>query len=255
MMRWPVTALVLLLAVASGRASAGSGTVTDVRVRATASGVSVHAREVPRGEVLRALATELSVEVRGHARVDERVTVALDDAPLPEALRGVLGAQSFLVHYGPDARPRTIELLGAGAEVALQPPPEMAEDAEGTPGNAPSMPGSRRRYPIDGRLAGAMGTDAASFDELLGFAVGTTDPSLQRAAVARGLGILEHEPELRAVLLSIAQRSPQLLARYAVAAAGDGADAFVGTVAGVIGDPARTQGDAVRREIRALTSR
>jgi hypothetical protein len=248
------TALVLLLALGGGRASAG--TEPEVaRVRATASGVSVQAHEVPRGEVLRALATEMAVEVRGRARVDERITVRFDEVPLPEALRNVLGSQSFLVRYGPDGRPRAIELLGAGTEVMLEPPPEMASDAEGTPGNAPSMPGARRAYPIDGRLAGAMGADTASFDDLLGFAVRTSDPSLQRAAIVRGLSILEHEPELRAVLLSIAQRAPGQLARYAVAAAGDGAEAFVGTVAGAIGDGARTQADAVRREVRVLNAR
>lgn len=251
-----VTALVLLLLPASGRTSVGSDNASRVRVQATASGVSVQAREAPRGDVLRALAAELALEVRGRARIDEPITVAFDDAPLPEALRRVLGAQSFLVRYGPDARPSVVELLGGGADVTLAPPPEAAEDAEGTPGNAPSLPGSRRPYPIDGRLAGALGSEQASFDQLFGLAARTGDAQLQRAAVERGLGILAREPELRAAMLSmVSQSSPRLLARYVIAAAGDGAEGLVGTIAVALGDPARSRADLVVREVRALSGR
>lgn len=258
MIRVVTTALVLLLALASGGASASSEPAAGGRLRvdATASGISVRAHEAPRGEVLRALASEVSIEVRGEVLVDDRITLSLDGASLPDALRRVLGTQSFLVRYGPDERPSAVEILGAGQEVSFAPPPASPADLEGTPGNAPGLPGTRRRYPIAGPLAGAMGTDEASFDDLLGFASRTGDPQLQRAAVERGLGILEREPELKASLHSVVQQSPpRVLARYLVAAAGPGAEALAGTIVAAVGAPSGGKGDAVLREVRALRPR
>jgi len=256
--RVAITALVLLLALASGRASASSDSAAGGRLRvdATASGISVRAHEAPRGEVLRALASEVAVEVRGDVLVDDRITLSLDDATLPDALRRVLGTQSFLVHYGADGSPGTVEILGAGEAVRFAPPPAAAEDLEGTPGNAPGLPGTRRRYPIAGPLAGAMGTDEASFDDLLGFAARTGDRQLQRAAVERGLGILESEPELKTSLHSVVQQSPpSVLARYLVAAAGPGAEGLAGTIVTAVGAAPGGKGDAVLRELRALKPR
>jgi hypothetical protein len=253
-----VTALVLLLALASGGAGASSEPAAGGRLRvdATASGISVRAHEAPRGEVLRALASEVSIVVRGEVLVDDRITLSLDEAPLPDALRRVLGTQSFLVHYDAGGRPASVEILGAGTDVTVAPPPEATEDLEGTPDNAPGMPGTRRRYPIAGPLAGAMGKDEASFDDLLGFAARTSDRQLQRAAVERGLGILEREPELKASLHSVVQQSPpSVLARYLVAAAGPGAEELAGTIVAAVGAPPGGKGDAVLREVRALKSR
>lgn len=250
------TALVLLLAAAGGGASASSDPAESLRVDATASGISVRARAAPRGEVLRVLASETAIEVRGQVLVDDRITLSLDDASLPDALRRVLGAQSFLVHYGPEGRPVAVEVLGAGADVAHLTPPEPDEDVEGTPGNAPGMPGTRRRYPIAGPLAGAMGSDEASFDDLFGFAARTSDRELQRAAVERGLGILEREPELEASLRSVVQQSPpSVLARYLVSAAGAGAEGLAGAIVAAVGAPPGGKGDAVLREVRALKGR
>lgn len=258
MRRVVTTALVLLLALASGGASASSEPAAGGRLRvdATASGISVRAHEAPRGEVLRALASEVSIAVRGEVLVDDRITLSLDEAALPDALRRVLGTQSFLVHYDTDGRPRSVEILGAGTDVTFAASPEVAEDLEGTSGNAPGLPGTRRRYPIAGPLAGAMGTEEASFDDLLGFAARTGDPQLQRAAVERGLGILEREPELKASLHSVVQQSPpRVLARYLVAAAGPGAEGLAGTIVTAVGAAPGGKGDAVLREVRALKPR
>jgi hypothetical protein len=252
--RTPIAALVLLLAVAGGGAGA------EPVVRASASRVTLDVRDLPRAELLRALAAASGFELRGTVEDDAPVTVRVDDEPLPDALRRVLGEQSFLVSYGAGGAPRVVELLGASGERVVatsasapaEPSAEAPARVSNEAGGAPPLPGSRRPHPVNGRVAGALGKQEASFDELVALAARTDDAALRRAAVEQGLAVLQAEPELReAVLATVNRAPPQILARYVVVAAGPRAEALAASIAEAIGPRGRDKAAAVIRAVRA----
>ena len=113
------------------------------------------------------------------------VTAEFDDVPLAEALERLLGDQNFVLAYGRGDRLRAIKLLGgplAPIKVAVTPPPvpEVAPPKSDVPqprdpGGAVAMLDGHPAVPISGRLAQALGTDAASFRQLFDAAAHNAD--------------------------------------------------------------------------------
>jgi hypothetical protein len=246
-------------------ASPADGAAEPVAVRATATGLSIRAEHAPLEEVLREIAAETGMEVQGGLRSDPEVTVDFEAASFPEAFRRILGDQSFVLIYGSAGRPRAVPLLGSRARTwatgggagAAGARPDGDAPAADSSANAPPMPGSIHRHPVDGRLARALGSSTGSFNELIEIAAKTDDLALRRDALARGIGILDAEPELRgAILATVRQSSTDQLARYLVFAAGPRAGSVAAAIAEVVGEgEPRERANAVVRQIELMERR
>jgi hypothetical protein len=231
-------------------------------VQASETGLSVRASRVSLAEVLRAISTETGIDVRGELRSDPDVDVAFGELPFSEAFRRLLGGQSFLLLYGEGARPVAVELVGSGpaaeALVAAAPPAARVARGDGPADdsvspNAPPMPGSERRHPIEGRLARALRAPDGSFNDLIALAARTEDGGLRKEALRRTLGILEAEPELKVSLLATVERSSDdQLAKYLIWAAGPRAEVVASALAEVVAGEARGRADKVVRQIRLI---
>ena len=129
--------MVVLLVMATRPLPVAATEPSPPVVRLSRDLLTVHVRAMPMKELLARLERESGATIRG--TVPERtVTADLVEAPLPDALNGILGAQSFMLTYGSGGTLQAIELLDAGTV----PAPTPAPPAE--PGGNPS----RRRRPL-----------------------------------------------------------------------------------------------------------
>ncbi|MEW6268536.1 MAG: hypothetical protein AB1689_04470, partial [Thermodesulfobacteriota bacterium] len=225
-------------------------------VQVTADGIALDVREAPRGDVLRLLAEKTRTDVRGRLADDRPITAKIERASLEEAVRRVLGDQSFLLVYPAGGLTGSLELLGSSGETFTVDVPGSApgrDEERAAAGDAPPMPGSLRAHPVGGRLSRVLGKSSASFNDLVELASSTDDAALQRAAVEGGLRILDAEPELRTAVLGTVQAfPPEKLARYLVVSMGPRAAGVADAIAQSVGAGGRAKAEAVVREVRAL---
>ena len=108
--------LALLALVLTG-VPAGAATPPGVEYRDDR--VTVHAEQVPRADVLAAIARATGAELRGQVIDAGDLTIVFDAVPLGDALHRVLGTQSFTVTYGEGARVRVRLVMGMAVKSLL----------------------------------------------------------------------------------------------------------------------------------------
>jgi hypothetical protein len=131
------------------------------------------------------------------------VTATFVDLPVREGLERLLGAQNFALRYGVGGRLTGIDLGDRPEDPRPPPPPAVVERTE-TAGPAPVMLPRRflrhRPLPVPERLAEALGSDTASFEQLFDTATLHDDGVVRMQAMQVTLSALERERNLRRAL-------------------------------------------------------
>jgi len=208
-------ALVALLAGTPAGADSGAVSYGDGRVTA-------HLQQAELGSVLDELARQTHLDIRGRPTPPAPVTIRLDRVPLEQALERLLAGHSFTFTYGV-AGLKGVRLFG-GSELAAErtiPPGAPGWTEPAPPEASGSLAASHRPVAIGGRLARALGSEQASFSDIVGVAFQGTDTRVRADALRVAFRILQTEPELYAdVVHTVGAFDDRALANWLAKAAG-----------------------------------
>jgi len=169
--------------------------------------LSVRLTEVPLEEVMADLEQASGAEVHGTVRPSRDVSAEFYDVPLVEALYRLLGGQNFVLVYGKGEHLRAVELLGgpqALIRTSAAPGPAPAVATSGVPrdpGGAVAALDGHPPVSVSGRLAQALGTEAATFRQLFDVASHNEDAAVRAEAMRAFIRALDAEPEFRELVL------------------------------------------------------
>ena len=183
--------------------------------------VSLDVRDVGLDVVLKAIAKESGAELVGAPRTDRTITIALQEAPMAEALERLVGAQNFTLKYDEGGKLKVIELRGDQLAAEKPKPVEPGPTAEGntTPPKWYAFYKAFDRsetFPISGDLRKATGREEASYDFLGNTAIGDKDPKIRAAALRAIMKQLDQDPDMKAsVVASLTAMTDTELAAFA----------------------------------------
>jgi hypothetical protein len=232
----------------------------DDRLTANVSQMSVHA-------LLSEIGRQSGARVRMEGVADRDVSARFAGLPLPEALRRILGEENFTLVYGRTraasgepggAGLREIQVFGDGGTgvtpqrlaAAAQPPPTVAggqADANTVIAGGVMAQLSRVlenhgdiQLPPGSSLAATLGSEQASFQQLIGVAMRDGDRALRREAAEVLAGVFDSDPEARALLAAPgdAALDPEVIASFVRASGGPNAEEFLGDMAQRLRTPA-----------------
>ena len=173
--------------------------------------LSVRLVEAPLEQVMADLGQASGADVFGTLGQRRDVSAEFDDVPLVEALQRLLGDQNFVLEYGRGDRLRAIKLVGgplAPIKIAVTsaPVPNVAPPTSGVPrardpGGAVAMLDGHSAIPISGRLAQALGTNAATLRQLFDAAAHNADATVRAEAMRAFMRGLDAEPAFRELVL------------------------------------------------------
>jgi len=203
--RGPVAALALLAGLAVTLAQGSEGDAERV-VRYANDQLTVRLARAPVGEVLDEIGRTSGAEIRGQPNPRE-VSAEFEDVPLPDALHRLLGNQNFTLKYGEKGRLVAIDLLGGPATAPASITPAGARPSSTTMPTPPpqNLQEALRRHPpvpVTGALATALGTNAASVDQLLNTVLHHDDAGVRQEALRATLNAVESDAALRGSLLA-----------------------------------------------------
>jgi hypothetical protein len=202
--RWRDVLLVLAGVVMLGTVRAEDDAARVVRYENDT--LSVKLDKVPVSDVLDELSRASGAEIRGQANGRE-VSAEFDAVPLQEALHRLLGDQNFALVYGDGGKLKAVKLLGgpAGAPVvatAARQTPPAAGVVNPDPGALLRLFANQSPVPVSGRLAQALGTENASFQQLMETGMHNEDAGVRAEAVRAGLQGIERDANLRSAVLN-----------------------------------------------------
>lgn len=213
--------------------------------------------DVPAGDAVRQLAVACRVRVAGDVDRDLRVSAALDDVAVDEALARIVGRSSFVVVYR-DGRPVSVTVVSAARTTrrieAIAPEPEPPVAA--VPAAGPAAWGSALKdgtaIVLDPKLQKVLGTERATFAELLGVAYGDPRQAARRWALRLAMRTIERDPAILGRLFQpLEGMDARRIAASARAVGGPDAEHAVRAAANKLRDPAlRARADEVLRELR-----
>jgi hypothetical protein len=248
-----IRAAALVLTVALSVPLAGAGRLV---VRYEQDRLTLEVERTPVADVLAELARQSGAEVRGEVASAGEVTLSYERLPLPEALHRLVGAQNFALIYGEHGRLRVIEFLGAAkAKVAQPVRAGPVSPAPAAPGDDPilALLNGHGPFPVSGALAAALGTEQASFSQLLDTLLRGDDPGLRAEAARVAVEGLDADAALAgAVAQRLVTVDDDALSAMLRGAAGDRAAEIARQVAAHASTPAlRSKAQAVLRRIHA----
>jgi hypothetical protein len=235
--RWQAALLGLLAAVLLGTVHADDQAPGRV-VRYEDDRLSVKLDKVPVSDVLDELSKVSGAEIRGQANGGD-VTAEFDAVPLSEALHRLLGDQNFALVYGDSGKLKAVKLLGGPQQA---PPPGVAtagvrpqpSPAAGTndPGTILRLFASQSPVAVTGRLAQTLGSETATFQQLMEAGMHNEDAGIRAEAVRAGLQGIERDANLRtAVLNTVNAMDDAQLGEFVRGMAGERAEEFMMHVA------------------------
>lgn len=262
MMRSRLAAIPIACLLAGGWAHATDAPPRVVEFKSDR--ITVHAEQVPVGDILDEIKRQSGADIRGDAPRERQVSTTFDKLPTQEALERLLGAQNFALTYGAEGNLVLIDLKGAPEEKRALPATAAAAPEDGGPRTASDYAPQgwwdmRRAFddrgkeiPVSGALAKLLGSDKTSFEILVQAAYGLDDPALRAEARRASLRALERDPALRdALLQGLAAMDDGALATYARAACRDRALEFMKGLARDTENPdLRARARAIMRRVR-----
>ncbi len=102
--------------------------------------LTVHMKDVPVTEAVRALEVATGADVRGKVPDEGAVSIDLDAAPLHEALGRIFGERNFSIIYRGDGQPAAIELFGGPLAAATRPATAPAAGPAAARDDSPGWP-------------------------------------------------------------------------------------------------------------------
>ena len=215
-MRRPLAAPLVVLLVA-GAAPARPRDVPRLVVHDHA--VSAKLDGVPLAAALTRLATQAGAELVGQPAEPRDVTLRMRRVPVDEALKRLLGAQSFTLTYDADGGLKRIRLGG----VAVAAAPVQVVPAAGTgdpaadPARVAAQEAGRRvgqflnspdPVPVTGRLAQLLGTDEATMAQVMHVALKSEDRRVREQARRIMVEEMAADAEMRAALATTVNGLP-----------------------------------------------
>lgn len=206
--RYTMTKYANLWIIVTLLAGASRADAKVARVEVSRDAVVIEGEGLSAQDAIAALSEAAGVELHGTANRERIRTLAIRAANLDQALRRLLGGQSFAVRYGVDGAPRRIDLLDAGVGEASASSTTAAPQGL-RPGAGPAQ---------------ALGTEQPRLDELLRAVVAQPDTAVRAHALQAIAGALENEPAFAATVLDVLQAlDDDALAQQLEAIAGDDA--------------------------------
>jgi len=228
----------------------------DDRLTADVSHMSVHA-------LLAEIGRQSGARIRMEGVADREVSAHFARLPLADALRRILGEENFTLVYGRNtgsaagsARLREIQVFGDGrtgvttARLGSGGSPPPAAGAAGDPSIAAGgmmMQLSRVlekhgeiQLPPGSSLAATLGSERASFHQLVGLAMRDGDRQLRAEAAEVLAGVFDSDPDAHALLAAPgdAALDPEMIASFVRASGGPHAEEFLGDIAQHLRTPA-----------------
>lgn len=256
MQRWVALALVLGICravPATPTPEPGAAPVKQV-VRYEDDRVTVALENAPLDAVLRDLAAQSGAELVGTPREPGTRTLSFERAPVKEALERLLGEQNFTLRYDQTGKLKTIDLRGE--QEALRRPAEAPLSADAPPASKQHAfwQAFERKEPValNGELARTFQTDEIGMDHLGTNAIAQDDPRVRRAAVRAIVEALQQDPDMRdRVLDAVGAMSDGELAAFARSTSHHRAEDLVRNVLRETQDrELRERARAVLRELR-----
>jgi hypothetical protein len=244
-------AAVLLTLPFVASVAADTRIVPQVVVRDDA--VTAKLDEVPLSAVLAGLADATGAEITGDVANPHDVSLELHEVRLDEALKRLLGGQSFTLTYGNDGKLKRIALGGASEARTSRPgagdqqKPEVPDEMKDAMQRVTGVFQSDQAIPIRGRLAEFLGADAAPFKDIQA-ALKSEDRRVRAEARRTVVTALTADPETRVALATVVGNlSDEVLVNVLRGAAGVDAPELAMTFARYGGS-----GDLTRSMQRAL---
>jgi hypothetical protein len=161
--------------------------------------LTVRAKDAATPDVLEQLARSTGASIHGAQPAVPRISADFDNVPLVEGLDRLLGKNSFNLVYGRDGL-REIRLLGTGPAVSVKAAPAQPEDVP-QPATllAVALMLPLRNHPpipVSGILEHALGTKAATFDQLVRAALHDGSPEVRDAAAKLCIQTVEADPSI-----------------------------------------------------------
>jgi hypothetical protein len=232
----------------------------DDRLTANVSRMSMHA-------LLSEIGRQSGARIRMEGVADRDVSVRVTGMPLPEALRRILGEENFTLIYGRalpasgepgGAGLREIQVFGDGGtgvttqRLTAAPPPAptaAAGQAEANTAIAGGVMAQLSRVlekhgdvqlPAGSSLAASLGSEQASFHQLISVAMRDGDRTLRQEAAGVLAGVFDSDPDARALLAAPgdAALDPEVIASFVRASGGPHAEEFLGDIAQHLRTPA-----------------
>jgi hypothetical protein len=230
---WKATALAVALLLGVARAQ------DDGRViRYENDALTFKLAKVQVADVLAELSRVSGAEIRGQANSRE-VSAEFEAVPLSDALHRLLGDQNFALVYGDGGKLKAVKLLGgpqappapgtatAGVRAGVTTP-----SPSGDPGMVLRLFASQAPVPVTGRLAQTLGSDTATFQQLMDAGMHNEDAGIRAEAVRAGLQGIERDANLRnAVLNTVNSLDDAQLGEMIRGMAGERAEEFMMHVA------------------------
>ena len=179
-------------------------------------------QQAPLDAVVDSIADQTGAEVRGAVQPGREVTLRLDAVPLEDALERLLGAHSFTLTYDSDGRLKRIALAttagnthpaaAAPARSPVSGPMDPAA-AEATKRISQYVQGNQT-VEVGGRLGKALGTDTATFQDVLRVALKDPDPRVRAEGRRSMVRAITGDPTVReALVASVSGMSDDVLAQ------------------------------------------
>ena len=165
----------------------------------TGDKLTVKVNAVPLDDVLQAVVAPSNGEIRGSVKQPHDVTIDFEDVPLRDGLARLLGDQNFALTFREDGTLRAVTLLGgaqdesSGARIVKQAQPAALTTGELLQRTVSVPPG--------GRLALFLGQPNATLQQLLDISLRQDDASLRAEAMRAGLGAIDKQADLKAVVV------------------------------------------------------
>ena len=161
-------------------------------VRYESDRLSVSSDNIPLRDLLSAVASEVRMQVNGHIDSERRISVRLNECMLEEALKRILGRQSFTLEYE-GTRAVRLTIWSAAKEVGMV----------GFGERNPSPSGNRSAgdpslsVPVSGALAKRLGGRTTPWGDLVEVAGRDPDPAMRRRALRTVMHFLSENPDAR----------------------------------------------------------
>jgi len=191
--------------------------------------VTATLEQAPLDLVVAAIAEQTGAEVRGSVPPGREVTRRLDAVPLEDALERLLGTHGFTLTYDADGHLKRIALaMGAGESAPKAPAPAtspVAGPSDDVSARVSQYISGNQTVQVGGRLGKALGTDTATFQDVLRVALKDPDPRVRAEGRRSMVRALTSDPTVRdALVATVGGMSDDVLARSLRSIAGADAE-------------------------------
>jgi len=241
---WTMAVVGSLLAGLAGTVQAAekpAGASAPLVVRYHDEKLTVRATDAATADVLQELARSTGASIQGAQPTMPHISADFENVPLVEGLSRLFGKNSFNVVYGRHGL-REIRLLGSGPAVSVHAKPAEPEEL---PPSATMLAGTlmlplrnHSPIPISGILAHALGTNAATFDQLVKAALHDENSQVRDAAAKVCIQTVEADPTLtQSVQNAVGGMDDQALTVAAQHLGGPNVEEFVHAIATNANEP------------------